>query len=210
MPSSWRRWRDSRREQRRRDELATRARRSHIAVEQSGLDERCAALVGEVLERVVYVEMDYGGEPMWSQWPDFDSVDHGVELRMASGRTFSIFWDCGRGAEWYGLNLAEGGSVPANDEARCIDVTATSRWSSAAGRTVTASRLLWRPVEGASDRKEPQTIRLDFDGERVLVTAFETRDGLIGHSGADHLTVFFGDAWERRSDLTADIHSSLD
>ncbi len=91
-----------------------------------------------------------------------------------------------------------------------LDVTEASRWSSLAGRAVTACRVIWWSVDGAPKYRDPQTIRLDFDGDRVLVTAYESPDGVTGRAGADHVTVFFGDSWERRSDLTADIHASLD
>ena len=163
-----------------------------------------------MLERVVYVEIDYGGEPMWSHSPDFDSVDLGIELRMASGRTFSLFWDDGAGAEDYGMNVTEGSGVPVIAGVPHLDVTESSGWSSHVGRAVTSCRVIWHPVEGRLGQYEPQTIRLDFDRERVLVTAFESPDGTSGHAGADHVTVFFGSSWERRSDLTADIHASLD
>ena len=177
--------------------------------ERAALEERCATVVGEVLQRVVYVEMDYGGEPMWHYWPDFDSVDHGIELEMASGRTFAMFWDYGAGAEDFGINVIEG-RVPVVPDTPDLDVTEASRWSSVVGRPVTACRVIWWSEDGSPENREPQTIRLDFDLERVLVTAFETPDGVTGHAGADHVTVFFGDAWERRSDLTADIHESLE
>ena len=187
---------------------AERARRT-LDLEQSALEERCAAVVGEVLERVVYVEMDHWGEPMWNHLPDFDSVDHGIELHMASGRTFSLFWDDEMSLFDFGMNLRDG-PVPVVDGTPRLDVTEASRWRSLAGRVITACHVIWSPADGAAGIRDPQTIRLDLGGERVLVTAYETPDGVTGHAGADHVTVFFGDAWERRSDLTADIHSSVD
>jgi hypothetical protein len=200
MPWPWRRGRGERASERRIRDLER---------EQAALEERCASVVGEVLERVVYVEIDYGGEPGWNFWPDFDSIDHGIELHTASGRAFSLFWEDSVSFVDYGMNVREG-HVPVVEDTPRLDVTETSRWSSLVGRAVTACRVIWWPVDGAEGHRDPQTIRLDFGGDRVLVTAFETPDGATGHAGADHVTVFFGDAWERRSDLTADIHESLD
>ena len=194
MPWPWRRGRDG---------------RNDLAREQAALDERCAAVVGEVLERVVYVELDYGGEPMWSYWPDFDSVDHGIELHMASGQTFSLFWDDRVSFVDFGMNLSAG-RVPVVADTPRLDVTEASRWRSLVGRAVSGCRVIWAPVDGAPEYRNPQTIRLDFDSDRVLVSAFETDDGTTVQGGGDHVTIFFGDAWERRSDLTADIHESVE
>ena len=176
-----------------------RNRRMRAERERHELERRCAALVGDVLRGVRYVEGDYA-EPLWNVEADYDSIDQGLELDMQSGRTFAFFW--ASGAVDFEMNVAEG-EVPVIEGVPRLDVGGTSRWTPLLGRQVTACRVLWRPIEGTSNEIASQTIRLDFDGDRVLVTAAEF-DG-VGPVGADHVSVFFGDAWERRSDLTGEI-----
>jgi len=180
-------------------------RRRRIQRMHRDLERRCSALVGEVLESVRYVEGDYA-EPEWNRVADYDSVDFGVELCMHSRQTFALMWDYA--PVDFAMNLVVG-AVPVIEGVPRLDVSATSRWSSLIGQTVTECGVVWRPIEGTRDEVNSQTIRLVFDNHgRVLVTASEF--GANAPWGAEHVTVFFDDDWERRSDLTADIHPSLD
>jgi hypothetical protein len=180
-----------------------RRKQEHAAEERAAAQERCSSLVGDAVMSVAYVEGEYD-EPLWNLDDDYDSVDHGVELTLRSGRTVALQWD--HATVDFGVTLIEG-AVGVIEGTPRLDVSATSRWSTLLGRKITGCRLIWKPIEGGAEI--PQTIRLDFEGERrVLMTASEF-DG-VGDWGADHVTVFFDDAWERRSDLTRGIHETLD
>jgi len=180
--------------------------RAALEEERAALEERCGGLVGDAVTSVAYVEMEYD-EPMWNLTEDYDSVDHGVELRLSSGRMVALLWD--HAIVDFGMRMVEG-NVTVIEGVPRLDVSTTSRWSSLIGRTITRCRVLWKPDED-DDYIDclPQTIRLDFEGgRRVFVTASDVDRDFSW--GADHVSVFFDDAWERRSDLTHDIHPSLD
>lgn len=163
-------------------------------------------VVGDAVTSVAYVEMY--DEPEWSEFEDFDSVAHAVELCLRSGRTVVLQWDSGVEGEFeFGIWLVEG-AFTVNEGTPRRDVSAISRWNSLIGRTITGCRVIWKPIDRRNEI--PQTIRLDTEGDRrVLVTASEFRVNWPDW-GRDHVTVFFDDAWERRSDLTRDIHETLD
>jgi hypothetical protein len=201
------RWLGKRRAERERAAAQERERAAVQERKHAALEDRCRSLVGDAVTSVVYMEMEYD-KPMWNRFEDYDSLDYGVELALRSGRTVALEWN----SYEFGIWLAEG-DVGVIEGTPRHDVSATSQWSSLIGRTITGCRVLWKPDYILDDRRNeiPQTIRLDFEGERrVLVTACEVHANSDPHWGADHVTVFFDHAWERRSDLTRGIHETLD
>jgi hypothetical protein len=123
-------------------------------------------LVGEVIARVTYVDVDYRadefrngtvgprridrdiewGDPTWRH-AACDSVDHGVEIETLSGRLFTVSWDAPGAREGLGLReLPLFGNAVNNDADVAIwDVSVRSSWVGLVGREVTTVELHYAP-----------------------------------------------------------------
>jgi hypothetical protein len=114
-------------------------------------------LVGQQLSAVRYVDIDYRRdtfapdsvgprqitdpaewqEPTW-RYPGFDSLDFGIELVTATGRTFSVTWDPTGTREGIGLREQPliGSAVCVDADVAIWEVGAHSRWAPVLGTEV--------------------------------------------------------------------------
>lgn len=158
-------------------------------------------MVGHRIDTVRYHELLYTDaegtllpEPEWNWHPDFDSMEHAVELTMQDGAVFYLTWSSG--FEQYNISVQ---SEPLHDVSavRVWEVTKTSRWTPLLGQKIVAADSYWSWTslfDGSQRIDYPQDIRLAFeDGTHVYVSAFEARPDGSRYGGTDHVTVFFDD-----------------
>jgi hypothetical protein len=159
-------------------------------------------MVGHRIAKVRYHEIAYTdadgvplAEPEWNWCPDFDSLDHALELTMEDGTVFYLTW--GWEFEQYNITVQ---SAPLHDVSavRVWDVTESSRWTPQLGQKITAVDTFWSWIsmaDGSQRTDYPQDIRLTFEnGERIYVSAFEARRDGSRFWMMDNVTVFFDDA----------------
>ncbi len=142
------------------------------AEEAGAFESEAAELVGETVSAVRYVNLDYlagqfrgqergprliesseeWAEPTWRH-PACDTVDWAVELRTASGRSFTVSWDSPGMQEGIGLRkvVAVGTAVDESADAAIWDVSQQRGWRDLVGRTVTDVVMHYREWgEGAA------------------------------------------------------------
>ncbi|MEM1057235.1 MAG: hypothetical protein AAGI52_17085 [Bacteroidota bacterium] len=164
-------------------------------------EERVEELAGSRVVQVRYHEIVYQsadgqplGVPMWNEAPDFDSLDHGLNLTMDGGASFYVTW--GMEFTQYGVTVR---TEPLHNVSavRVWDVSNDSRWSPLIGQRIIAADVFWGQfwlADGSQRTEYPQDIRLTFeDGSHVYLAAYEVREGGFRMDMMDHITVFFGD-----------------
>jgi hypothetical protein len=169
--------------------LMAQPRDSKCSTTREQYEAHAGGLIGEVLRRVRYFEIDHQGtQGAWAADIRFDSLDFGLDLLMESGKFFTISW----GAEFhpYGISF----DTPLDSKgARVTDVSELSGWRRMLGKRIVDARIVWSWVEGSDLGRVyyPQDLVLCFDDRTIVyVSAIEVRHGLpLGM--ADHITVFF-------------------
>jgi len=153
-------------------------------------------LSGEVPITVEYFEIEYEGcESSFSENTEYDSLDYGVNFRMASGNVYAFIW----GSEFaqYGVSILESELQSEVSECRKIDVSNSKNWSHVINRKIENVEVIWHWVKEAGSFKKkthyPQSILLKFLGDAsVIVSAMEITD--TSHWGmADNIVVFFNE-----------------
>jgi hypothetical protein len=177
---------------------------------------RARELVGLVLERVRYVDIDYdcldrapdqGGprpvlddaqwlNPSW-RYDGFDSIDWGVEFQTAGPRFFTVTWDSPAWTE--GIEIRErpliGYAVLDDADVAVWDVTTRSGWSSLIGKPiddVVLHYFAWETPHASGFWCPRITITIDkCPVDLILGEAVEsTSTSALGHS-ADNVAVLF-------------------
>ncbi|AWN22490.1 hypothetical protein DKM44_03930 [Deinococcus irradiatisoli] len=149
-------------------------------------------LVGLQLKRVRYYELQ-GGWPSWNADPDYDSLDHGLDL-VGDDVAYSITWDS---TFWcYGLRVQSGTLVDFLFGGQFTDVSAESRWSTLLGQRVIQTQLIWELVSDPSVEQPavyPQDLVLTFEaGDRVYISASQPQGPHEPFFGmTDHVVVLF-------------------
>lgn len=152
------------------------------------------SLIGEIVEEVFYFEIEYeNGEELWNSDEDFDSLDYGFDLVMASGITKGFIW----GSEFYqyGVSLLSNSLDSELSAGSKIEVSSRSRWRDLIGLKVENARIIWSWVkeDGLFKKKYyyPQDVILTFEGgKEVLISATEIRDGKA-YGFSDNITIVF-------------------
>ena len=153
-------------------------------------------LSGEVLSSVEYFEIEYEGfESPFSDNTEFDALDYGVNLRMASGNIFGFIW----GGEFtqYGVSILESELQSEVSECRKIEVSSSKNWSHLINQEIEKVEVIWHWVKKAGILKKktyyPQSILLRFSGNvSVVISAMEITD--TSHWGmADNIIIFFNE-----------------
>jgi len=154
-------------------------------------------LEGQELLGVSYYEITYEGRASyWNDSPLFDSLDHGLDLITASGKTFPITW----GAEFlqYGISLASKPLDQFLNDYNKTDATICSRWKDLVGQKIVSSEIIWETVEDANEglkTEYPQDAKIKFsNGTIIFISALEIREDDSASEFADHITVFFDQA----------------
>jgi hypothetical protein len=176
--------------------------------------ELARELVGLVLERVRYVDIDYHRtdrapdhrgprlivedaewlNPTW-QYDTFDSIDHGVEFETTGARLFTVTWDSPGWTE--GISIRErpliGYAVVDDAEVAVWEVTARSGWARFIGRPVTGVALHYVPWESpAATGFWCARISLTIDTQRMHLILAEARAPAFTLSpSADNVAVVF-------------------
>ncbi len=176
--------------------------------------ERARELVGLVLERVRYVDIDYHRSdrapnhrgprpivedeewlnPTW-QYDGFDSIDHGVEFETTGARVFTVTWDSPGWTE--GISIVErplvGYAVVDDAEVAVWDVTTRSGWSRFIGKPITDVELHYVPWESpAATGFWCPRITLTIDKHRMHLILGEARAPILTlSSSADNVAVLF-------------------
>ena len=141
--------------------------------EVAAVREEANDLVGEVIARVSYVDIDdrvdefragapgprrierdaEWADPAWRH-PACDSVVHGVEIETLSGRRFTVWSDAPGAGE--GLMLRElpllGNALNNDADVAIWDVSVRSSWVDLVGKAVTAVELHYAPRDESGAR----------------------------------------------------------
>lgn len=162
---------------------------------RTGFESLAKQLVGERIRGVNYFEIDYGaGREYWNQDSEYDSLDFGLDLEMASGRIWGIIW----GSEFvqYGISILPFSLHSELGTYHHVDVSDQSRWAGYIGCTIENVQIAW--ANGVAYRNGkyegefyPQELILSFSsGGPVCIAALEIRES--SHYGmSDNITVFF-------------------
>ena len=149
---------------------------------------------------------------------EIHSVDISVIFKLEGGELLEIKWDdefhCfGVGFEKIPKIMPEGRKV--------INVSKNQNWSKLLDKRLTGIRVLWENNEGTVTTysgddiiktenriyKLPQTWELEFEGEKVWISALEIREEESIIFWADHLSVIFTKQEQEKYELVkkADI-----
>lgn len=155
------------------------------------LDRDVRSLVGRRIVSVSYFEITTADDvPLWDGDPDFDTLDHGLELRFDDGDRCWITW----GWKFYSYSL-EIEINTSEDRTRMRERDASeTRWSGLLQRQITGAQIYWAWQESAADGRRwgPQDLELTFDGGQVVfISALEVWSARQALGEADTITVFF-------------------
>ena len=157
-------------------------------------DNRVHMLLGKVISKVIYYEVDYGdGLFHFFDDPRFDSLDFGLDLVLEEEERFAITW----GDEFwqYGISVKPKPLVSVQWTDRMLDVSTCSRWRLVLGKKIRSAEVSWSWCEelGKPETRVyyPQDLLLRFDEGRVMViSALEIREEDRPMGMMDNITVF--------------------
>ena len=165
-----------------------------------------AALVSQRIRRVQYREIDYPtGEPGYI-CNNFDRLDYGIELFLASGCIASVIWSerVLSSLEFIEDTLDE----ELKGQVAVWDVSTSSRWRGLLGVPIREALVYWGVGETADHTIEVPALYglgIGFEnGARVHLALGECYDDRPEVRGGEDLTVFFGDAVLRRYGIDPD------
>lgn len=154
-------------------------------------DARLECLVGDELVRVRYFGLQDEDPASWLG-DDFDALDYGLELDLASGATWSCIWR--RAGEEEAL-LVYPGPLRPHEIAPDHDVAiadVTERWATRTGTRIEGARAAWRRhvwqdlVSGNPLSRNPLRRRLRWGAEQrsllcrvALALEFDGGDGVV-------------------------------
>jgi hypothetical protein len=138
-----------------------------MAPRREELEEQAAALRGERIGRVCYLEFaDESAQNGWNRYGDrFHTLDYGLELEMESGQVYSIVWDW-EAAE-YGITVQPGSVQDDIQNCAVRDVTTDPAWAGLLHRPITAVQVywgMWEETDGEGFTREEIQAALDKNG----------------------------------------------
>lgn len=159
-----------------------------------------SSLEGETLVSVEYFEICYEGQKAeFTENSDYDCLEHGVNLKMQSGKVFGFNW--GDEFTQFGVSVME---TPLKSEVttcREVNVSQSSNWCQLIDGEIKTAEVVWHWVKEAGLLKKktyyPQSVVLTFKSDEVVViSALEISDD--SHwCMADNIVVFFDQASAR-------------
>lgn len=163
-------------------------------VERSNYDSLLLEIIGKVIRRVSYFEIDCG-EPSFEK-SDHHSLDYGLQFDISAEESYYMIWDSQN--IQFDLKFAKGQLMDElNPEAviNCYDVSKSLAWMDQIGQKIVNVQSHWRHLQHLHEGRRiyyPQDIEFTFEnGQIVTVSALEIApDGRIGVL-ADHISVFF-------------------
>ena len=172
------------------------------AEERRAREEHAAALVGQAIVAVRYLDVDsppdVSGEPPWRS-PGFHSIGFGIELDTDGGATFSSTW--AMDGESVGLTLRAEPLRPRwIHEAYDIvvwDVTDAPEWRPFVNETVSEVRLHWWRQTPPGEPDGCHSVSLLIGGRplHVVLGGTESDGSLAGQD--DNVAVVFDEALAR-------------
>jgi len=169
---------------------------------KSKFGEQSRRLLGKHIERVVYVELDidpnFGNS--WNRYPEFDSLNFGVDLYTRQGEVTGFIW--GRENECWELTLTNGsitaGLAPGFRE---IEMTANKRWQEVVGNEIINISIYEDTVEADNSTVvSPQDCEITFSGNKsVLISTakLDVDEGRMQYYADEIVVSFNAEIWRK-------------
>ena len=163
-----------------------------------------STFIGRKIVEVYYEELDYGTDSeFWEYAPDIHSVDMNVIFLFDNSDLIQIKWD--NEFYCYGVGFAKIQDLKNSERLKTIRLTENKNWDKLVENQITGISVFWDVSAGTETLYEnhvpmdtqkislqvPQTWQIEFEGEKIWISALEIKDGKTDSYWADHLTILF-------------------
>jgi hypothetical protein len=182
--------------------------------EQKYYERIKSSFIGQTIKEVYYEELVYDSDSeFWEISDEIHSVDMNVIFRLDNDQLLQIKWD--NEFYCYGIGFETLPEIIKREGFKTINVSNHSNWKKIIDKTINGIKVLWDISEGLtttysgnriikkeySITKLPQTWELDFDNEKIWISALEIDDEKRANFWADHLSVIFTNSEQEKYKL---------
>ena len=172
--------------------------------EQEYYERIKSSFIGQTIKEVYYEELDYDTDSeFWEMSNEIHSVDMNVIFRLDNDQLLQIKWD--NEFYCYGVGFENLPEIIKREGFKTINVSNNSNWKKFIDKTISGIKVLWDISEGVTENysgnriikkvksttKLPQTWELNFENEKVWISALEIDNEKRANFWADHLSVIF-------------------
>lgn len=172
--------------------------------EQKYYERIKSSFIGQTIKEVYYEELDYDTDSeFWEMSDEIHSVDMNVIFRLDNDQLLQIKWD--NEFYCYGIGFENLPEILKREGLKTIDVSNNSNWKRFINKTINGIEVFWDISEGVtstysgnnilkkekSTTKTPQTWELNFENEKVWISALEIDEENQTNFWADHLSIIF-------------------
>lgn len=181
-----------------------------------------SSFIGRKIKEVYYEELDYKTDSeFWEMSDEIHSVDMNLIFRLDNKQLLQIKWD--NEFYCYGIGFENLPEIIKREGIKTINVSNNSNWKRIINKTISGINVLWDISEGITStysgniiikkekiiKKLPQTWELEFDNEKIWISALEIDNEKRAHFWADHLSVIFTNREQEKYKLIEKASTSI-